>query len=58
MRRLHQLGLAGLLLPGILPAQSLLTIAPERCVWHAGDNLHWAATELIRRLGSPIRNGS
>jgi hypothetical protein len=55
MRRLLQLGLAWLLLPGILPAQSLLTNAPERCIWHAGDNLHCAATELIRRLcyGNP-----
>jgi phosphoserine phosphatase RsbU/P len=33
-----------------LPAQSLLTIAPVDCVWHAGDDpdsaLHWAAPDL------------
>jgi len=43
MRKTLLLGFAGLLLPGILRAQSVVTITPEQCVWRAGDNPAWAA---------------
>ena len=37
--------------------QSLLTIAPENCVWHAGDDpsgaLHWAARDLNESAWKP-----
>jgi phosphoserine phosphatase RsbU/P len=29
-----------------LPAQSIQPIAPQQCVWHAGDNPAWAAPNL------------
>ena len=29
-----------------LPAQSILTITPQQCLWHAGDNPAWAAPNL------------
>ncbi|HTV81247.1 MAG TPA: PP2C family protein-serine/threonine phosphatase [Acidobacteriaceae bacterium] len=32
-----------LLLTTALPAQSIQTISPQQCVWHAGDNPAWAA---------------
>ncbi|HWG19510.1 MAG TPA: PP2C family protein-serine/threonine phosphatase [Terracidiphilus sp.] len=32
-----------LLVPCALPAQSILNITPQQCVWHAGDNPAWAA---------------
>ena len=30
-------------LPGALPAQTVLTVSPQQCVWRAGDNPTWAA---------------
>ncbi len=35
-----------LLLVPALPAQSVITIPPQQCVWRAGDNPAWAATNL------------
>jgi Stage II sporulation protein E (SpoIIE) len=35
-----------LLLPLAAPAQSLITIAPQQCVWHAGDDPAWSAPTL------------
>jgi serine phosphatase RsbU (regulator of sigma subunit) len=32
-----------LLLPSALCAQSLITVSPQQCLWHAGDNPAWAA---------------
>ena len=32
--------------PAVLAAQSALSIAPQRCVWHAGDDAAWAAPSL------------
>jgi hypothetical protein len=32
-----------LLLPAALAAQSIQTIAPQRCVWHVGENSAWGA---------------
>ena len=32
--------------PFALPAQSIQTISPQQCVWHAGDNPAWAAPNL------------
>ncbi|MGC2619995.1 MAG: hypothetical protein WA414_13210, partial [Acidobacteriaceae bacterium] len=32
-----------LLLPHALHAQSLITLTPQQCEWHAGDNPAWAA---------------
>jgi serine phosphatase RsbU (regulator of sigma subunit) len=34
------------LCPVAAPAQSIITIAPQQCVWHAGDNLAWSASKL------------
>lgn len=48
-RSFSRLGWGALLLfvvPAALPAQSIQTIAPEQCVWHAGDNPAWAAPNL------------
>lgn len=33
-------------LPGALTAQTIVTVAPEQCVWRTGDNLAWAAPNL------------
>lgn len=33
-------------LPGALAAQTIVTIAPQQCVWRTGDNLAWAAPNL------------
>jgi hypothetical protein len=33
-------------LPGALAAQTVVTVAPQQCVWHTGDNLAWAAPNL------------
>jgi hypothetical protein len=33
-------------LPGPLAAQTIVTVAPQQCVWHNGDNLAWAAPDL------------
>jgi hypothetical protein len=38
--------LLSLLFPGILAAQSLITIPPQQCVWRTGDNPAWAAPNL------------
>ncbi|MFP5235257.1 MAG: PP2C family protein-serine/threonine phosphatase [Acidobacteriota bacterium] len=35
-----------LLVPAALSAQSIQTISPRQCVWHAGDNPAWAAPNL------------
>jgi hypothetical protein len=52
----HQTLAAGLLvaaplvllvaLPGALPAQTIVTVSPQQCVWRAGDNPAWAAPSL------------
>ncbi len=33
-------------LPGALPAQTILTVSPQQCVWRAGDDPAWAAPSL------------
>jgi hypothetical protein len=33
-------------LPGELTAQTIVTVAPQQCVWHSGDDLAWAAPNL------------
>lgn len=38
---------------GVLPAQSLLTISPNQCVWRTGDNLAWAASVLDESAWRP-----
>jgi hypothetical protein len=53
---LRQNPLAGLLvtalvvllfaLPGALAAQTIVTVAPQHCVWRAGDDPSWAAPNL------------
>ncbi|MGP8253170.1 MAG: PP2C family protein-serine/threonine phosphatase [Terracidiphilus sp.] len=35
-----------LILPAALGAQSIVTIAPQQCVWRAGDNPAWAGPSL------------
>ncbi len=32
--------------PGALAAQAVITVAPQQCVWRAGDNAAWAAPNL------------
>jgi hypothetical protein len=34
------------LAPAALPAQSVISIANEQCVWHEGDDPHWSAPTL------------
>ncbi len=33
-------------LPGVLPAQTIITVSPQQCAWHAGDDPAWAAPNL------------
>jgi hypothetical protein len=33
-------------LPGSISAQTVLTVSPRQCVWHAGDDPAWAAPNL------------
>jgi hypothetical protein len=40
---MRKLALLLLFVPAVLPAQSVLTISPQQCVWHAGDDPAWAA---------------
>jgi len=44
-------------LPAVLPAQSILQISPQQCVWHAGDDadgiLGWARPSLDEAGWSP-----
>ncbi len=40
------LTLLSLALPGALAAQSIIAITPQQCVWRAGDNPAWAASNL------------
>jgi hypothetical protein len=35
-------------------AQSVITILPQQCVWHAGDNPSWAASNLDDNSWQPI----
>ena len=43
---LTSVALLTLAFPFALPAQSIQTISPQQCVWHAGDNPAWAAPNL------------
>ena len=38
--------LFALALPLAASGQGVVTVAPQQCVWHAGDNPAWAATSL------------
>jgi hypothetical protein len=52
----RQIPIAGLLvaallvlpfaLPGSLAAQTIVTVAPQQCVWHSGDDIAWSAPNL------------
>ena len=52
----RQIPIAGLLvatllvllfaLPGALAAETIVTVAPQQCIWHTGDDLAWAAPNL------------
>jgi hypothetical protein len=53
LRLPHRLGLLAaapalllVWLPSQLAAQSIITISPQQCVWRAGDNPAWVATNL------------
>ncbi|MGC2636645.1 MAG: SpoIIE family protein phosphatase [Acidobacteriaceae bacterium] len=46
MRKIVLLGLLIPLLAPVLRAQSLQTLSPQQCVWHAGDNPAWSASTL------------
>jgi hypothetical protein len=41
-------------LPGALPAQTILTVSPQQCVWHAGDDPAWAASNLDESGWRPL----
>jgi hypothetical protein len=43
-------------LPGALSAQTILTISPQQCVWHAGDDPAWAAPNLDETGWQPYAN--
>jgi hypothetical protein len=43
---MRRLALLLLLVPSALPAQSILEVSPQQCVWRAGDNPAWAAPNL------------
>jgi hypothetical protein len=43
-------------LPSALAAQALLTVAPQQCVWRAGDNAAWAAPNLDESAWQPYTN--
>src|ERR1035437_450489 len=40
---MRRLALLLLLVPSALPAQSILEVSPQQCVWRAGDDPAWAA---------------
>ena len=52
------LTLLWLTLPGALTAQSLLSVAPQQCVWRAGDDLAWAAPNLDDHSWSVAQQGT
>lgn len=41
-----------------LPAQSILTVSPQQCVWRAGDNPAWAAPNLDEARWQPVSQWS
>ena len=43
---LKAVALVACLIPAALAAQSVITIAPQQCVWHAGDDPAWSAQNL------------
>jgi hypothetical protein len=42
--RTYKLALLAILVCGPLAAQSVITISPEQCHWHSGDNPAWTAS--------------
>ena len=48
--------LLALLFPATLLAQSGLVIAPQNCVWHAGDDPRWSAPQLDETGWLPFAN--
>ena len=42
-----------IVLPNAVRGQSLQTITPQQCVWHAGDDLNWASPSLDERAWLP-----
>ncbi|HEY6446426.1 MAG TPA: PP2C family protein-serine/threonine phosphatase [Acidobacteriaceae bacterium] len=46
MRKIVLLGLLIPLLAPFLRAQSIQTLSPQQCIWHAGDNPAWSAPSL------------
>lgn len=55
MADLHVAALLGFFvgLPSAVTAQTIVAIAPQQCVWHAGDNLAWAAPNLYESGWQP-----
>ena len=43
---MRKLILISLVCAAPLAAQTVVTIAPQQCVWHAGDNPAWAVESL------------
>ena len=50
---LTSVALLTLALPIALAAQSIQTVAPQQCVWHAGDNPAWASPNLDEAAWQP-----
>jgi hypothetical protein len=43
---MHRFLILLLLCPLAALGQSLIQISPQQCIWHAGDDPHWAAPEI------------
>ncbi len=50
------LALLPLLLAPVVPAQTILTVSPQQCVWRAGDDPSWAAPNLDESGWQPYTN--
>jgi|CZKZ01.1.fsa_nt_gi hypothetical protein len=53
---LKTITLMACLLPAALPAQSVVTIATQQCVWQVGDDPSWAAQKLDESGWQPYSN--
>ena len=40
-------------LPGAIAAQTIVTLTPQQCVWHSGDDLAWATSNLDETSWQP-----
>jgi hypothetical protein len=50
---MRRLALLLLLVPLALPAQSIMEVSPQQCVWREGDNPAWAAPTFTDSAWQP-----